>query len=175
MLSVLLVALAQPGMALSGRDEDPCDAGDVFPLEYRVECKKEGGLEIVKAYLKKEDGTYETVLDNPPVILMVGNKKNILTRVFPSPHIYTDLMGLPSLEGATSAVISSPIARRKVTHVNWELLDMRVVEYKGNGAPVIVCLTLLNAKAEPAKALLECSEFYDRDILEIRRLEDSIY
>ncbi|MFV3308003.1 hypothetical protein ACNFBT_22275 [Pseudomonas sp. NY15181] len=179
--SFLIVALIQPGLTIASPEISPCDSKNTFPTDYRTECKKEGNLKVVLAHPSRKNSTYATNTDNIPAVLIIGaNETSVIRKILHSKdfaQIYIELMNLPPTERANSSIISSVAAREKIKSPHWKLIDMRTIEYHGekeeNGL-ILTCLTLLKTKDKDTKALLQCSDFYENDILEIKRLEATI-
>ncbi|WP_448683161.1 hypothetical protein [Pseudomonas nicosulfuronedens] len=168
---LLLATLTQPGLTIADQDKTTCQAKNIFPSNYTVECRKEDNLKIILAHPKNKNTMYSTNLDNIPVVLIIGNEEKEVLKKISSPSIYSDLLGLPPHDNETSSKLSPPTARIRISHPSWKIADMRTIEYNGESGPTLVCLTLLNSKIKTTKALLQCSDFYEKDILEIKKLE----
>lgn len=179
--SFLLAALIQPGLTIASQEISPCESKNTFPADYKTECKKEGNLKVISAYPPRKNSTYTTNTDNIPAVLIIGADGAAVIKKISHPkdfaQIYIELMNLPPTERTNSSIVSSVAAREKIKSPHWKLIDMRTIEYhveKEENGLILTCLTLLKTKEKDTKALLQCSDFYENDILEIKRLEATI-
>ncbi|MDF3865638.1 hypothetical protein P3W53_14235 [Pseudomonas denitrificans (nom. rej.)] len=174
-LSILLVAIAtQSSVIFASLETTTCDAENIFPPDYTTECKIKSGLKIITARLKKPTTNYATPLDNIPVVLILGSKKSNITPRLSSPNIYSTLLGIPEIGGSASSEKSPETAKRKISDASWGVTDMITIKYKGDSGPILVCLTLTNERSATIKTLIHCSDFYEKDISEIKILESGM-
>lgn len=142
-------------------------------------CSKENGIKILKL-TPGGLSPYATSFDKLPTFIVAGeSSEEVLKRVgldtAASP--YNSLIELPDPEGIVN-ISDAPIsAKVKVTEKGWKVLDMKVVEYsgpQGDEGVVFVCSTLRKEIKEGFVFVVQCNNFYENDISELKAILRSV-
>lgn len=142
-------------------------------------CSEENGIKILKL-TPGGLSPYATNFDKLPTFIVVGgDSEEVLKRVglgaAASP--YNSLIELPDPEGIVN-VSDAPIsAKLKIAEKGWKVLDMKVVEYsgpQGNEGVVFVCSTLRKKIKEGFAFAVQCNNFYENDISELKAILRSV-